>query len=141
MSLAVTLCFMFPTIGVSVVCRNTVNSLASNRAVSALRGASLTLCPDYYNDSSSIAFVLSRFSLGRFAAPCCFTCLARYTTVQVEADPCLFLSGDGLSTPSWAAGRRKTLRFGNSKSRIFIFALCSCDFELPTEQSSIWAIS
>jgi len=37
--------------------------------------------------------------------------------------------------------RRLILVLGNNKARIFSFALCSWDFELPIEQSSNWAIS
>ena len=32
--------------------------------------------------------------------------------------------------------RRRIFVLGNRRARIFSFALCSCDFELPMEQSS-----
>jgi hypothetical protein len=40
-----------------------------------------------------------------------------------------------------ALRRRALLHLGSNKVRIFRFALCSCDFELPTVQSSSSAIS
>jgi hypothetical protein len=60
--------------------------------------------------------------------------------VKVEAGCCSFRE-TMIQGADYPQARRRTLRFGNSKSRIFILALCSCDFELPTEQSSIFAIS
>jgi hypothetical protein len=41
-----------------------------------------------------------------------------------------------ISSVSHTAGFRDIFRFGNSTSRIFIFALCSWDFEFPMEHCS-----
>lgn len=67
--------------------------------------------------------------------------IAPYTSESWGWAGFLALSKDEALDARLAACRRWILRFGNSKSRIFIFALCNCDFELPIEQSSISAIS